>query len=126
MEMLDWDRLEPGERFGPFVYEVSEDLVTRFRKVVDDHESPWAPPALLTFAFLGLIDATYAPRPGTIHAEQEFVLVAPIRVGATLTLAGVLSGKEVKRRRRYFTVLGRAVDEHGVEVATSRTVGLCP
>lgn len=121
-----------GERFGPFRYEVSEDLVRRYRLAVDDHElevvdgEPVAPPALLTFPALQLIEDSYAPRPGGIHAQQDFEFLAPIRVGAVLTLTGVLSMMQLKRGRRYFTVESVAVDDRGVEVARSRTVGLYP
>ena len=121
-----------GETFGPFRYEVTPDLVERYRAVIGDREvetvdgEPVAPPTLLTFPVLQLVDDAYEPRPGGIHAQQDFDFLAPLRVDVVLTVTGVLTTMQLKRGRRYFTVESSVVDDRGTEVARARTVGLYP
>ena len=132
MTMLTWELLTVGERLGPYHYACTPDVVARFRDAVDDHELEeldgvaLAPPALLTFPFLQLVETWYAPRPGTVHARQEFTLLAPLRVGAELTVTGVLTSMHLRRGRRYYEVQASASDERGVEVARSTTLGIYP
>lgn len=128
--MLDWAALTVGETFGPYRYEVSAGVVRQYRLAVGDREveevdgDAVAPPTILTFPFLQLIESRYVSRPGGIHAQQDFELLAPVRVGAVLTVSGVLTMMQLKRGCRYFTVEGSAIDERGVAVARSRTVGI--
>lgn len=128
----DWDALVVGERFGPYRYDVTAEIVRRYRLAVGDHEigevdgAEVAPPTILTFPVLQLIDDKYVPRPGGIHAQQDIELFAPVRVGAMLTVASLLTAMQLKRGRRYFTVESSVVDERGVEVARARTTGLYP
>ena len=49
-----------------------------------------------------------------------------MRVGARLTVTGVLVEMSLKRGRRYFTVASTVVDDRGVEVARGRSVALYP
>jgi hypothetical protein len=129
---MDWDALTVGERFGPYRYEVTADIVGSYRQLLDDHEvievdgQPVAPPAILTFPVLQLIDDKYRARPGSIHAQQQFELLAPVRIGAVLTVTGVLTAMQLKRGRRYYTVESSAVDDRGIEVMRAQTVGLYP
>lgn len=85
-----------------------------------------APPMVLTFCFLQLLESSYAPPPGVIHAAQDFELLAPVRVGAVLRATGTVTERYLRRGRRYYTVAAQAVDERGVLVARSRTTGLYP
>ena len=115
--------MDVGQQLGPYEYKVEPHVVESFRAAVGDYEDlSCAPPALLTVPFLQLVGSG----PGVIHAAQEFEFLAPLRVGAVLTLAGKVAAEEERRGRRYFTVEAVAVDDTGVEVARSRTVGLLP
>jgi hypothetical protein len=128
----EWDLLRAGETFGPYRYEVAPEVVDAFRAAIKDEEItyddgvPVAPAMLLTFPFLQMIEAKYEPPPGVIHAEQEFDLCAPLRVGAVLTCTGTITAKFFRRDRRYYTVTSAAVDERGVLVARSRTTAVYP
>ncbi len=130
--VLDWSEITVGDTLGPYIYDVSAEVVRQFRDAVDDHEllhvsgEEVAPPALLTFPFLQLIETWRAPRSGTVHASQEFEFLAAVRVGARLTVTGVLVGMYLRRNRRLFQVDAKAVDERGVEVARSVTLGVYP
>ncbi len=130
--MLTWELLTVGERLGPYRYVCSADVVDLFRAAIGDTELleldgvALAPPALLTFPFLQLVETWYDARPGTVHARQDFTLLAPLRVGAELTVTGVLTSMHLKRGRRYYEVQASATDELGVEVATSTTLGIYP
>jgi hypothetical protein len=128
----EWDLLRVGETFGPYRYEVRPDVVVAFRAAIGDEELEMvdgdtvAPAMLLTFPFLQLIEAKYEPPPGVIHAEQEFDLRAPVRVGAVLTCTGTLTAMFLRRDRRYYTVTSEAADDRGVLVARSRTTAVYP
>ncbi len=128
----DWARFTVGERFGPYRYEVTQAVVTALRTAVGDWSltsvggEQVAPAMILTFPFLQLIESAYVPRPGVIHAEQEFELRAPVRVGATLTCTGRLTSMFLRRERRYFRVTAQAADERGTVVARSITTALYP
>jgi acyl dehydratase len=128
----DWETLTVGEEFGPFIYEVSAERVAAYRSVTGDHRvevvdgEAVAPPTILTFPMLLMAEDKYTPRPGGIHARQVFELLAPVRVGATLTVTGVLTDMRLKRGRKYFTVESIAVDERGTTVARGEAVGLYP
>lgn len=130
--MLTWELLTVGEHLGPYRYVVDPDVVRGFREAIGDSElleldgELLAPPALLTFPFLQLVETWYAPRPGTVHARQDFELLAPLRVGAELTVTGVLTSMHLRRGRRYYEVQASASDERGVEVARSTTLGVYP
>ena len=130
--VLRWSQLTVGETLGPYQWVAEAEDVAAFRAAVGDHELPAAegedvaPPAMLTFPFLQLLEQSRRPRPGTVHAQQEFHFLAPLRVGATLQLTGVLSGMWVKRGRRYFQIDAEAVDDRGRRVATSVTVAVYP
>jgi hypothetical protein len=116
----DWDLLRVGETFGPYRYEVRTEVVDALRTAIGDEElthvdgQPVAPSMLLTFPFLQLIESKYEPPPGVIHAEQEFDLLAPVRVGAVLTCTGMITGMWLRRERRFYSVASEAVDETGV------------
>ena len=128
----DWATLTVGEEFGPYRFEVGAELVAEYRAVTGDHEVvsvdgvAVAPPTILTFPVLQLVEDKYAPRPGGIHASQDFEFLAPVRVGAVLAVTGVLVEMALKRGRRYFTVASTVRDDRGVEVARGRMVGLYP
>jgi len=130
--ILDWETLTVGEEFGPFRYEVSAERVAAYRSVTGDDSvevvdgEAVAPPTILTFPMLLMVDYKYTPRPGCIHARQVFELLAPVRVGATLTVTGVLTEMRLKRGRKYFTVESTAADERGRTIARGETVGLYP
>lgn len=129
---FDWDALMVGEEFGPFQYELPAELVNAYRRAVGDHELELvdgiavAPPTILTFAFLHLIEHKYQPHPGGVHAEQEFAFMAPLRVGAVLTVTGVLTAMELRRGRGYFTLTASAEDDARTEVARARVTGVHP
>lgn len=128
----EWDLLRVGEKFGPYRYEVQPEIVDALRAAIGDDEltqvdgEAVAPAMLLTFPFLQLIEAKYEPPPGVIHAEQEFDLCAPVRVGAVLTCTGTLTAMFLRRDRRYYTVTSEAADDRGVLVARSRTTAVYP
>jgi acyl dehydratase len=128
----EWDLLRVGETFGPYRYEVRPDVVDAYRTAIGDEEidtidgETVAPAMLLTFPFLQMIEAKYEPPPGVIHAEQEFDLCAPVRVGAVLTCTGTLTAMFLRRDRRYYTVTSEAADERDVLVARSRTTAVYP
>jgi hypothetical protein len=129
---LDWDTLRVGDPVGPYTYAVEPAVVEALRSAIGDREllevdgEPVAPAALLTFPFLQLVEAAYEPPPGVIHAVQEFDLMAPVRVGATLTCVGSVTAKFLRRDRRYYTVSAEATDDRGIRVARSRTTGVYP
>ena len=128
----EWDLLHVGETFGPYRYEVRMEVVDALRAAIGDEEltqvdgQPVAPSMLLTFPFLQLIESKYEPPPGVIHAEQEFDLLAPVRVGAVLTCTGMITGMWLRRERRFYSVASEAVDDSGVLVARSRTTAVYP
>jgi len=128
----EWDLLRVGETFGPYRYEVRPEVVAAFRAAIGDDELAYddgqavAPAMLATFPFLQMIEAKYEPPPGVIHAEQEFDLCAPLRVGAVLTCTGTITAMFLRRDRRYYTVTSEAADERGVIVARSRTTAVYP
>jgi acyl dehydratase len=128
----EWDQLRVGESFGPYRYDVRADVVDALRAAIEDAEieydggDPVAPAMLLTFPFLQMIEAKYEPPPGVIHAEQEFDLHAPVRVGAVLTCTGTITAMFLRRDRRYYSVTSEAVDDRGVLVARGRTTAVYP
>ncbi len=130
--VLDWAELVVGAPLGPYSYHVSDQVTRRLRAAlvevaaVGQGADDLAPASLLTFPFLQLIETWRRPRPGTVHAQQEFELLAPLRVGATLTVRGVLTEMAERRGRRFFVVTASAEDERGTLVARSVTRVLYP
>ena len=112
----EWVSMVVGERFGPFEYVVSEQLVADYRAAIGDFEieridgKEIAPMTLLTFPILQLTSTRWQPRPGGVHAGQTFESLAPIRVPSVLTVNGLLT-RNVSTTRP--SVLGNRSNSRG-------------
>lgn len=130
--LMRWEQLAVGEPLRPFTMAFTEADADTYRAALDDHAVTTvagrcvAPPTMMFFAMLHAIDATWAPPDGIVHAEQHFVLHAPLVVPANLAVSGNLRDLRVRRGRRFLTVVCHVNDVERGPVADGEVVLLHP
>ena len=124
--MMDWNSLRVGESFGPYKYDITPEIASRYRDALSDNEIQTldsvaiVPPTLLTFPVLQMVDDKYFQRPGMVHTQQDYTFLAPVAVGEKLTTVGILTHMFLKRERRFLEIETSTRNERGQEVLTAR------
>lgn len=119
-----------GQALAPVTFEVTQHVVTELLQVLGVpgpvRAGADAPAGLHAIAALYLMESQHVIPPGSVHAEQEVDQLAPLRVGTTLHLGGVVGDVRERKGRRWVTVDGTAHDDEGTLLATTRTTVVLP
>jgi hypothetical protein len=126
--MLNFDTLTVGEKFGPVVTSINEDLVKRFAYALDDYSPLYfdavapsaASPLILGNELLAIHYDTYArPARQNIQLKHSFTFHRLASVGERITIEGQLAGKYEKRGVQRFVVEATALGEDGTPIVGS-------
>ncbi|MHB1005022.1 MAG: MaoC family dehydratase [Chloroflexota bacterium] len=131
-----YEAIEIGEEFGPVELVVDDHLIRAYSFAGDDY-NPWyfsdttpfrrriAPPVPVANEvgemYLTKFDITTA---SGLHQKEDIWFLAPIPLGAHLTLTGRVVEKYVRRGKGYAVSEGEARDETGRVLLRRRGVGL--
>ncbi len=136
IQILTFERAEPGLTFPPYTFDVREDEVHAYLEVLseqnplywDDTTAAQAgfqgrvvPPVFMNrFAhFIPMLHAMGWERPEeTFHAGSQFTFLAPVYIGDTITSTLQVEQRYERRGKKYVTFRIDAVNQRGVQVAT--------
>lgn len=123
--------LAPGQDWGVHHWTLTADFARGWREITGDdfpiyHDGPQAraaygaPIAPPSIAFIFLTEAIQAlmpnRAPGGVHARQTLRFLAPIHVGDTLGTRLTVTGKYLKRERKYVEMETVTHNQHGEKV----------
>lgn len=136
-----FDDLEKGQTFPPYRYRLEPGYIQAYMNAVgEDHpvfrvegaaraagfESVIAPPpAVLSYGFI-YSAMRRRPPTGYLNTSVAFEFLAPVRVGAELTLNLSVEDKFIKRDRKYIILKAAVDDANGQEVACARVDCIFP
>jgi 3-hydroxybutyryl-CoA dehydratase len=133
-----YDTLEPGQRLGTLVHDITPEFVANYcggtgdtHRWHGDGAPPFAvaiaPSAIVTiFSVLVFgIPGTHRPS-GDLHARQECEFTAPIRVGETITTTGFLVEKYKRKGRKWVVFDTHSTDRADRLVARCRVTLVIP
>ena len=122
--------LTSGDAYGPLELSLSAEVVEELLDLLGVPERgravSHAPTGLLAIAALHLMERQHVIPPGSVHAEQEVEQLAPVPLGTTLVLRGVIADVRLRKNRRWVTVAGTAHGQDGALFATTRTTVVLP
>lgn len=133
--------LEKGQAFPPYRYRLEHEYVQAYLQAVgetnpvfrDERAAREAgfesvivpPPAVLSYGFIYLAMRRRPPT-GYLNTSVSFEFLAPLRVGAELTLNLSVEDKFMKRERKYIILKAVVDDVHGEVVARARVDCIFP
>ena len=133
---LRWDDIEVGEEVGPLEYEISEELIDKFAKAIDDYDdwymkdSPFggriAHPTFSATDYVDLMFLKRTPIMSWVHAKQSIELINPAKLGSKVTVTGKIVDKYIKRGRRYIELVYVAIDQDGQEITRNNYISMAP
>ncbi len=116
--MLDYDRLQLGEVFGPIVYRLTPAKLDLYREAVSDPEAIFATIASKDYA--NLLRTRYILG-DVVNARHDTRYYHTPRPGGEIRTTGRLVDRYVKRDRQFITVETISTDEAGDVLVESRT-----
>ena len=131
LQPILFDDIQVGQTLGPVVHDVSADLVRRYAEATGDASmdfsgpAPAAPPSMATIFSTRLMGRVGIDRPaGSIHAKQEYRLLAPLIAGQDVTTTGEVVEKYEKRGRLYVIFETLTVDSNQQHIASCRVTSI--
>lgn len=135
-EELPFEDAEIGRAFPPFAYAVTpghvEAYVEGIRSGVDgaavaDAVADPLFPSLVALNF-GFIYSAMGCRPptGFLNTSLDVDLIAPIEIGAPLTMTVSVEDRQIKRERKFVTLKAMVADQTGASVAATRVGCIFP
>lgn len=129
----DYADLVVGTVYPPAEYRITAEQVAQWTTAFEDDtvaapeadSRPLVPAAMTSLYILDAVLKAYPNRPkGNVHAKQEFVWYAPVRVGDALSTEVIVADKWIKRQRRYVQTETRTKNADGRLVATGRMISI--
>ena len=136
-----FDDLEKGQRFPPYRYRLEPEYVQAYMTAVgENHPVFWnehaareagfdgviaPPPAVLSYGFI-YSAMRRRPPTGYLNTSVSFEFLAPVRVGAELTLNLSVEDKFIKRERKYIILKAVVDGADGQAVACARVDCIFP
>ena len=120
--------LEPGDEYAPLEFEVTNEMNQQFMFAQEDFDPRYLdhgdgrPARVHPSILLQLAANTKSPSfklaagTGSILSEAETTFIAPVTVGARLTVNWRVTRAYEKRGRRYHVMLATITDEAGARV----------
>jgi acyl dehydratase len=134
-----FEHIQPGHRFSPLIYSVSEGLILQYADAVDDlnffHRDrikascgPFggiiAPPTLASLFVLKAYRTDWSPPQGGVQKGQKFKFFAPIRPGDILTVQAEVTQKVKKDGNWYLTFVSHSKNQNGEIVVWSESTSV--
>lgn len=133
-----YDDLEVGAVFGPFEYHLKEETIAEYLRAlgiedpiyIEEKEAKKqgfngkiVPNTIATIYFMDSMNKAFSKRPpGGIHARQMFQFVNACMVGNTLATTLRITGKYIKKERKYVAIEGVTKNEEGEIIATESSI----
>ena len=118
--------LEKGDLLGEYSYTLTPDFVDRHLRATDQDPYPdasLAPASILSADGVNLADQFWDIS-SSVHAAQQIEIVELPRIGDTLSVAGYVTEKYVRKGRRYVVSATTTTDEEGRVVGRGETTGV--
>ncbi|MBI4311727.1 MAG: hypothetical protein HY681_08085 [Chloroflexi bacterium] len=109
-KVLDWDALEVGERFPPFSYVLTQQMLDEYRRGVMDPEAAF--PTIAHKVDVGAYNRAYRDH-GSVNARCAFHCYNPPLPGKRITVHAWIADKYIRRGKTYTVTEAMSVDEDG-------------
>jgi 3-hydroxybutyryl-CoA dehydratase len=134
-----FEHIQPGRRFSPLIYSVSEGSILKYADAVDDlnlfhrdrieaSSGPFggiiAPPTLASLFVLKAYRTDWVPPRGGVQREQKFRFFAPIRPGDILTVQAEVTEKVKKNGSWSLTFASHSKNQKGEIVVWSESTSV--
>ena len=110
-KVLDWEALEIGERFPPYSYVLTQQMIDEYRKGVMDTEAAF--PTISHKVDVGAYNRAYRDH-GSVNARCAFQCYNPPVPGKRITVQAWIADKYVRRGKTYIVTEAVSVDEDGL------------
>ncbi len=126
--VLTFDRLVPGREFGRASFDLSVEVIEKWRAIYPELPAPAAgrvPPGIAAVIAITAYARLTSPRPeGNVHGSQRFRWRRLPRVGERLETAVRVKAAETRQGRRWVTVETLTTDAHGRPVLEGEMITL--
>lgn len=109
-KLLDWDKLEIGEKFPPFTYVLTQAMIDQYRKGVMDPEAAF--PTISHKADVRQYNEAYRDN-GSVNARCSFQCYNSPIAGKKITVQAWIADKYARRGKNYIVTEAVSVDEDG-------------
>ena len=109
-KLLDWDALEVGEKFEPYSYVLTQQMLDEFRKGVMDPEAAF--PTISGKVDTHQYHGVYRDN-GSVNARCCFQFYNPPIPGKRITVESWIADKYARRGKNYIVTEAVSVDEDG-------------
>ncbi len=109
-KLLDWEALEIGEKFQPFTYVLTQQMIDEYRKGVMDPEAAF--PTISHKVDVGRYNEVYRDN-GSVNARCAFHCYNPPVPGKRITVQAWIADKYARRGKNYIVTEAVSVDEDG-------------
>lgn len=117
-----WGSIEVGEDLGTFDYVMTVEMISDYRRVVDNPEAAY--PTVAARHPANLFYRKYGGRMRVPNTGQDSEYFNPPVAGKRITVTGRIVDKYIRRDKPYIIVEAKAVDEDGRLIEVSRLIGL--
>lgn len=121
-EFKVWESIPVGDDLGSLDYVLTEQMVSDYRRVVDNPHAAYPTVAARHPANLFYRKYAAVMRVPNMGHDSEFF--NPPIVGKKITITGHIADKYIRRGSAYLVVEATAVDENGRLIERSKLVGL--
>jgi acyl dehydratase len=123
---VPFEELEKGDLLGEYRYTLTPEFVERHRRATDQLPYPdasLAPVSILSADGVNLADQFWDIS-SSVHAAQKIEVISLPRIGDTLTVAGHVTEKFVRKGRRYVVSATTTTNEAAEVIARGETTGV--
>jgi hypothetical protein len=109
-KLLDWDKLEIGEKFPPYTYVLTQTMIDQYRKGVMDPEAGF--PTISHKVDVRQYNDAYRDA-GSVNARCSFHCYNSPVAGKKITVQAWIADKYARRGKNYIVTEAVSVDEDG-------------
>ena len=137
---LRWDDMEVGKKFEPFVFPITEGLVNDLMETTGDRNplyydnevakrSPYggriSPQAtVVIYGRLAYLGENHRPAPGGLSVGLSLQFVQPAKIGDVITSTAVVTNREERKGRKYFSLRVESFNQKGELVSIMEQTGI--
>jgi hypothetical protein len=121
-EFKVWESIPVGDDLGTLEYVLTEQMVSDYRRVVDNPHAAY--PTVAARHPANLFYRKYAAVMRVPNMGHDSKFFNPPIAGKRITITGRIADKYIRRGNAYIIVEANAVDEDGRLIERSRLVGL--
>jgi len=121
-EFKVWESIPVGDDLGKLDYVLTEEMISDYRRVVDNPHAAY--PTVAARHPANLFYRKYASVMRVPNMGHDSEYFNPPVIGKRLTISGRIADKYIRRGNAYLIVEATAVDEDGRLIERSKLVGL--